>query len=145
MSRNLTRRSVVACTCALTAAAALPGCAAYGSAGPAVAPAPDPLPAKAAVAPAALAATADIPVGGGVVFADRRIVVTQPTAGAFAAFDTTCTHQGCAVTEVAGGTINCPCHGSKFRIADVNVANGPAKKPLAQRKLTVQDGRINVA
>ena len=78
----------------------------------------------------ALASVADIPVGGGKIFAEQKVVLTQPEAGTIAAFSATCTHQGCTVTAVAGGTINCPCHGSKFKIADGSVAGGPAKRPL---------------
>jgi nitrite reductase/ring-hydroxylating ferredoxin subunit len=35
-----------------------------------------------------------------------------------------CTHQGYIVASVSGGTINCPCHGSKFSIANGSVVNG---------------------
>ncbi|WP_198358746.1 Rieske (2Fe-2S) protein [Streptomyces fildesensis] len=92
----------------------------------------------------ALAKTADIPVGGGKIFADQKVVVTQPTAGNFKAFSAVCTHQGCAVSDVADGTINCPCHGSKFNIADGSVANGPATKPLAAAKVTVAGGSLQL-
>jgi hypothetical protein len=42
------------------------------------------------------------------------------------------------VHEVAGGTINCPCHGSKFAVADGTPKAGPAKKPLPAKAVTVQ-------
>jgi nitrite reductase/ring-hydroxylating ferredoxin subunit len=74
----------------------------------------------------ALAATADIPEGGGKVFADQKIVVTQPTAGEFKAFSAVCTHQGCAVKDVSDGVINCPCHNSKFSITDGGDSIKPA-------------------
>ncbi|MDJ0343065.1 Rieske (2Fe-2S) protein [Streptomyces sp. H10-C2] len=93
---------------------------------------------------ASLAKTADIPVGGGKIFADQKVVVTQPTAGDFKAFSSICTHQGCAVSEVADGTINCPCHGSKYHIADGSVANGPATKPLAAAKVTVSSDSLKL-
>ncbi|MEV3926668.1 Rieske (2Fe-2S) protein [Actinomadura coerulea] len=44
-----------------------------------------------------------------------------------------------------GGTINCPCHGSKFKITDGSVASPPADEPLAEKKVTVQDGKIMLA
>src|SRR5215472_12634585 len=53
---------------------------------------------------------ADIPVGGGAIFADQDVVVTQPVAGQFKAFSATCTHQACLVASVAQGKIICPCH-----------------------------------
>jgi Rieske Fe-S protein len=94
---------------------------------------------------AVLARSTEIPVGGGKVFADRQVVVTQPVAGTFKAFTAICTHQGCTVAEVRGGTINCPCHGSRFRVADGAVAGGPASRPLAAVNLTVDGGAIRLA
>jgi Rieske Fe-S protein len=92
-----------------------------------------------------LAKTSSIPVGGGAVFADQNVVVTQPTAGEFKAFSATCTHQGCKVNKVANGVIACPCHGSKFNIADGSVANGPAKKPLPEKPVSVEGGAVVLA
>jgi Rieske Fe-S protein len=83
--------------------------------------------------------TAAVPVGGGVIVAGARVVVTQPAPGVFVAFDTTCPHQGCTVRAVAAGTINCFCHGSRFRIADGSVAGGPATRPLTPRPVVVRD------
>jgi len=92
-----------------------------------------------------LARTADIPVGGGRVFPDQKVVVTQPTAGEFKAFSAVCTHAGCTVADVSEGTINCPCHGSKFAIADGAVKHGPARKPLPGKSVTVQGDGVTVA
>lgn len=92
-----------------------------------------------------LAKTSDIPVGGGTVFADKKVVVCQPTAGQFKAFSAICTHQGCAVKDVANGTINCPCHGSKFNVTDGSVAAGPATQPLPAATVTVQGDSITLA
>src|SRR5690349_16130053 len=41
----------------------------------------------------ALATTADIPQGGGIITAD--FVITQPAAGTYKAFSKVCTHAGC--------------------------------------------------
>ena len=65
-----------------------------------------------------LAETSDIPVGGGTIFADQEVVVTQPTEGDFKCFTAVCTHQGCIVSTVSDGTINCACHGSQYSIKD---------------------------
>ncbi|KQX54953.1 MULTISPECIES: Rieske (2Fe-2S) protein [unclassified Streptomyces] len=93
----------------------------------------------------ALATTSDIPVGGGTVFTEEKVVVTQPTAGQFKAFSAVCTHQGCLVNKVADGTIDCPCHGSKYRVADGAVAAGPAPRPLPARQITVSGESITLA
>ncbi|CAL9357855.1 Rieske (2Fe-2S) protein [Streptomyces sp. enrichment culture] len=92
-----------------------------------------------------LAKTSEIPEGGGKVFADRGVVVTQPAAGQFKAFSAMCTHQGCAVKDIADGVINCPCHGSTFDAADGSVKAGPATSPLAPAPITVEGGSIKLA
>ena len=83
--------------------------------------------------------TSDVPVGSGVIVGE--VVVTQAAAGDFKGFSSTCTHAGCALNEVADGTINCPCHGSKFNL-DGSVAHGPATKPLKSKDVTVQGDSI---
>ncbi|MEU1054111.1 Rieske (2Fe-2S) protein [Streptomyces sp. NPDC005876] len=94
---------------------------------------------------AALASTSDIPEGGGKVFADRKVVVTQPSPGEFKAFSATCTHQGCAVKNVADGVINCPCHNSNLSITDGSVSSGPAREPLPAVQITVDGESITLA
>ena len=152
-----TRRTLLACAGA-ACAAVLAGCARYNSnnggvagAQPAQSSSPPAAPAGSGAAssgaaapngPPVLASTADIPVGGGKILADKKIVITQPKAGTFDAFTAVCTHQGCIVGSVAGGTINCPCHGSKFSIADGSVVNGPAASPLAHVSIKVQGTSI---
>ena len=95
----------------------------------------------ASAAPAAnvIAKTADVPVGSGVIV--DKVVVTQPTAGVFKGFSSTCTHKGCTVDKIADGTIDCPCHGSKFNL-DGSVAHGPAQKPLEVKAIAVDGDSI---
>ncbi|WSQ08075.1 Rieske (2Fe-2S) protein [Streptomyces sp. NBC_01231] len=92
-----------------------------------------------------LAKTADIPVGGGKIFKDEEIVVTQPKQGEFKGFSNICTHAQCPVAGVSDGTINCTCHGSKFNITDGSVAHDPATRPLPEKKITVQGDSIRLA
>ena len=133
------RRTVLACAGA-ACAAVLAGCSNYNSnsgiAGsqpeqPASSPAaPAGSGSGAPAAPAALASTSDVPVGGGKILTDKKIVLTQPKSGEFHGFSAVCTHAGCTVGSVSGGTINCPCHGSRFNIASGAVVTGPAASPL---------------
>jgi Rieske Fe-S protein len=85
-----------------------------------------------------------VPVGGGKVFPAQKVVVTQPTAGKFKAFSSVCTHKGCAVNEVSDGTINCPCHDSKFSISDGSVQDGPADKALPAKKVNSVGGTLRL-
>lgn len=87
-------------------------------------------------------AVADVPVGGGVVIAAEKIVVTQPAEGDVKAFGSTCTHQGCQVAEVADGEITCPCHGSRYSIEDGSVLGGPAPEPLPAVGVAVEGDQV---
>lgn len=91
-----------------------------------------------------LGKTSEIPVGGGKVFAEQKVVVTQPTAGEFKAFSAICTHQGCTVRDVAAGTITCPCHQSKFAVTDGSVQGGPATQPLPAKAFQVDGDQITL-
>jgi Rieske Fe-S protein len=91
-----------------------------------------------------LASTSAIPVGGGTIFADKKVVVTQPVSGTFKAFSSTCTHLGCTVAKVADGLIQCPCHGSRYSIVDASVKAGPAPKPLPPMNITVTGTQITL-
>jgi Rieske Fe-S protein len=89
--------------------------------------------------------TSDVPVGGGVILAAARVVVTQPSAGEFKAFSAVCTHQGCTVAAVANGIITCSCHGSTFSAADGTPQGGPASSPLASVPVTVSGTTITLS
>ena len=121
------------------------------SASPSQPPSSSPSPTEPASTPAAepppdaLTSAADVPEGGGTIFADEEVVVTQPAAGEFKGFTAVCTHRGCVVSSVDDGTINCACHGSRFSIADGSVQNGPATSGLAEVPLAVEGGSISLA
>ncbi len=87
---------------------------------------------------------ADIPVGGGKVFAGDKVVVTQPKAGEFKAFSAVCTHQQFLVGNVQGGTINCFHHGSKYDQATGKNVAGPAPSPLPAKTVTVSGDTLTV-
>jgi len=93
----------------------------------------------------ALAKTGEIPVGGGKIFKDEKVVVTQPKQGEFEAFSAVCQHRGCTVGSIAGDKIICPCHGSAYNVSDGGVANGPTTKPLPRKNIKVQNGEITLA
>jgi Rieske Fe-S protein len=147
---GLSRRAVVAGAGGVAAAGLLTACGggstatAPGTPAPAAPAAPAPSAASGSSGQA-LASTSSIPVGGGTVFADKNVVVTQPSAGEFKAFSATCTHMGCKVKDVENGLIACPCHGSRFAIADGSVVHGPAQKPLPAKSVSVDGDSIVLA
>lgn len=89
-----------------------------------------------------VAKTSAIPVGGGVIYPKHGVVVTQPTAGKFECFSTSCTHLGCTLNKIAAGQIRCPCHGARFSIADGSVKAGPALRPLTKQPFQIVNGEI---
>jgi Rieske Fe-S protein len=139
----ISRRKALVSTGISLAATTIASCATYGKppAEPAAEPAPGTTaaPEGAAVPVQAIARTADVPVGSGVIV--DEVVITQPAPGQFNGFSAICTHAGCTVAEVVGASINCPCHGSKFNL-DGSVAKGPAKRPLDARGIVVQGDSI---
>ncbi|MEU8564065.1 Rieske (2Fe-2S) protein [Streptomyces cyaneofuscatus] len=142
----LERRTVVLAVGAAGAAAALTACG--GSDGSGGAESVEQQPGSSGAGGsggAVLAKTADIPEGGGVVFAAQKVVVTQPTAGQFKAFSATCTHQGCAVKDVVDNVITCPCHNSTFDAATGSPTAGPATQPLPAREISVAGDSITLA
>jgi len=94
-----------------------------------------------------LAGTGDFPVGGGVVVktASGVVVITHPTDTDFLAFNGTCPHQGCPVTEVLENTILCNCHGSVFDSITGDRLEGPAPTGLEPVPIQVSDGEIYLA
>lgn len=92
----------------------------------------------------ATVAAADVPVGGGAILAEDKVVVTQPTEGDFKAFTAICTHQGCVVSSVSDGEIQCKCHGSAFSIEDGTVITGPATAGLAETTVKVDGSDLVV-
>lgn len=84
----------------------------------------------------ALAEVSEVEVGGGVVVREENVVVTQPSEGEFRGFSATCTHQGCQVSAVSDGLINCFCHGSQYSIEDGSVVRaGTGLTPQTQNPL----------
>lgn len=91
----------------------------------------------------ALAAVADVPVGGSLAAEvdGKPVVLAQPTAGTVVCWSAVCTHQGCTVAA-GGAKLPCPCHGSVFDAATGAVVRGPARRALPAVPVTVQGGQV---
>jgi Rieske Fe-S protein len=146
--QKVDRRQVIAAAAGVAAAGALSACGSSSGTGTPPSPTADPTPGSQVADPTAagsagtkLGPAAAVPVGGGTVYESLEVVVTQPEAGRFEGLSAVCTHTGCIVDKVADGLIQCPCHGSRYRL-DGTVAGGPAPRALPARPVTVVDGSI---
>src|SRR5271165_6454429 len=77
-----------------------------------------------------LARLDQVPPDGGLVIAPRAVVLTRGLGATVHGFSAICTHQGCTVGQVQNGTIDCPCHGSRFNARTGAVVAGPATRAL---------------
>ena len=91
---------------------------------------------------AVLGPASDVPVGGGAVFKDAKVVVTQPTAGQYKGFSAVCTHQGNPIGSVENGQIVCPFHNNHFSITDGSPVSGPAQTALPAVNVKVEGSNI---
>ncbi len=66
--------------------------------------------------------------------------------GAIHALADRCAHRGCSLHggEVVGDCIECPCHGSRFRLTDGALERGPSTFPQPAYEAREQGGRIEV-
>ncbi len=137
-----TRRIVFTGLGALGTAAALAGCGGGSSEGPDAGSTQKTT--TAGKTGEVLAQTSEVPVGGGIVLTDQKIVLTQPTEGTFEAFSAICKHQGFPVGKVDGNTITCLVHGSTYDATTGKRTGPPAPvgSALDRIKIDVKDGQI---
>lgn len=125
------RRRFVVLAAGVTAASALTGCGG-GSSPSAPTATPTPAPAvpevRVPLMDVGQTVTASVSLVGGL---STPLAVTRLSATEVVAVSRICTHQGCTVALPAtpGGSLDCPCHGSRFR-TNGQVLNGPAARPL---------------
>jgi nitrite reductase/ring-hydroxylating ferredoxin subunit/uncharacterized membrane protein len=92
-------------------------------------------------------ADADLPEGalrGAEV--DGHAVVLARTGGQVHALAGRCAHRGGSLSEgeIVDGCVECPLHGSRFRLDDGSVERGPSAYPQPVYETRVQGGRIAV-
>lgn len=95
----------------------------------------------------ALGRAEDLEEGGMRAFdVQGTTIAVANVAGAFHAFDDTCTHRQCSLAEgdLEGSTVICPCHGSEFDVESGEVLRGPAREPVETYEVRVEDGNLEV-
>ncbi|MEU9120710.1 Rieske (2Fe-2S) protein [Streptomyces sp. NPDC048506] len=93
-------------------------------------------------APVELGPAAEVPVGGAKLYGAQRLLVSQPTKGAFKCFSIVCTHMGAILNKIEKGQGVCPLHGSRFEATTGKVAQGPATRPLEEVPVKVKNGTL---
>jgi nitrite reductase/ring-hydroxylating ferredoxin subunit len=84
----------------------------------------------------------DVPVGGAKLYAEQKVLVSQPEKGKFKGFSAVCTHQGATLDKVEGDVAVCPRHGSRFDVDSGKVAKGPAAQALPSVPVKVEKGKL---
>jgi Rieske Fe-S protein len=71
------------------------------------------------------------------------LAVTRVSQTEVVAVSRICTHMSCTVNlpTSSGGTLDCPCHGSRFRTTG-QVVNGPAARALFQFPARIQGNEV---
>jgi nitrite reductase/ring-hydroxylating ferredoxin subunit len=93
-------------------------------------------------APVTLGAGSEVAKGGAQLYQDQNVVVSRAEDGSLKAFSSICTHAGCAINELRGTALVCPCHGSEFDAGTGKVLRAPATVPLHGLSVEEKDGKI---
>ena len=86
------------------------------------------------------------PYLGAAAVGGREIALARLDDGSWAAFDDTCTHEECPLSEgdLEGERIVCYCHSSTFDVRTGAVLEGPAEEPIRVYETRVEDGDLLV-
>jgi len=91
--------------------------------------------------------TNEVPRGAlaAVVVKGVKISVAN-VGGAFYAFDDTCTHEQCSLTDgdLEGTTVTCMCHGAQFDVRTGQVLAPPAPLPVNVYRTRVQGDALQI-
>ena len=75
-----------------------------------------------------------------------RMVAVANVDGDLQAFDDTCTHQGCSLSEgdLDGTIVECPCHGGRYDVMTGEVVGGPPPEPVDVFDVVEEDGELRI-
>jgi Rieske Fe-S protein len=97
--------------------------------------------------PRRIAALADVPVGGAVMFdypaEHDSCILLRPDDKTLLAYSQKCTHLSCAVVpDHEHNCLHCPCHEGFFDMASGRPLSGPPRRPLPRITLEVRDNDV---
>jgi 3-phenylpropionate/trans-cinnamate dioxygenase ferredoxin subunit len=77
---------------------------------------------------------------------ERVVAVAWLEDGSLAAFDDTCTHEECPLSEgdIVGPWVVCYCHNAAFEIASGAVMRGPAEDPIRVHEIRVMNDELQL-
>lgn len=75
-----------------------------------------------------------------------KTIALANVSGTLYAFDDTCTHEQCSLSEgdLSGTTLTCYCHGSQFDVTSGEVVGPPATEPVQTYPVRVEGEDIQV-
>jgi 3-phenylpropionate/trans-cinnamate dioxygenase ferredoxin subunit len=73
-------------------------------------------------------------------------IAVANVAGAYYAFDDTCTHEQCSLAEgdLAGTTVTCMCHGAEFDVRTGRVLAPPAPLPVNVYRTRINEDALQI-
>ena len=73
-------------------------------------------------------------------------VAVARVAGSYYAFDDTCTHRGCSLSEgeLDGATLICPCHAGEFDVRTGAVLDGPPPDPVVSYPVRLSGDDVEI-
>lgn len=92
--------------------------------------------------PVELGPESEVAEGGTKLYREHNVVVSRGGDGALSAYNTVCTHAGCAINKLEGTKLICPCHGSEFDVTTGKVLREPAVAPLKPLTVEVKNGTL---
>ncbi|MCA1832906.1 MAG: Rieske (2Fe-2S) protein [Actinomycetota bacterium] len=82
------------------------------------------------------------------VFVGQNRIAIANTGGSYYAFDDTCTHMGCSLSDgdvdADDVTVTCPCHMGQYDMRTGEVVGGPPPAGVKTYPVQVEDGTIRI-
>lgn len=76
----------------------------------------------------------------------NRAVAVANVEGDLHAFDDTCTHKGCSLSEgeLDETIVECPCHGGRFDVTSGEAVGGPPVDPVDVFDVREEEGELQI-